>query len=444
MEADTERVQPARGAPGEKRFVPKPEFVVRLERRIAFLVPFHPNTLSGFKFLVIIPLLVLALKQTGTIPAEPWVVSLMFALFALLDYLDGVVARNKNLESGFGRIFDRVTDYPMLFVLSLFCIDVLPAVLVITKLVLDFVLLLQFIVGQGSTENRLRTTISYTTLLALLFLSQGWGPKFVTAELVEYLLYTGIAFSSTVILYNAGFLKRRYLADTLSGLNLMCGVFSMIYAYRGRVDISIVFLMLGAAFDGFDGAAARKFGGTRWGVYSDDVADGVNYGIAPGAAIWFVLGGVEGLVVGALYSVFTISRLVFFTLNKADSDPNYFSGVPSTVGALVALSSLLLVRDQPVLLGLMVGVACVQMVSFDTHYRHLGKLLSLSRRYQFGATGLLIVLLATGFLFGMKVAAAVILAASLGYGFFPTVIHFRRLMRGYGSGSGSGGATQST
>ena len=99
-------------------------------------------------------------------------------------------------------------------------------------------------------------------------------------------------------------------------------------------------------FDGFDGAAARKFGGTRWGVYSDDVADAVNYGIAPGVALYFVLGGIQGWVVGAFYGLFTISRLVFFTLNKKYSDPEYFSGVPSTMGALVVLCSILLFENQ--------------------------------------------------------------------------------------------------
>ena len=417
----------------QRRLVPKPEFVVSLERAIGSMVPVHPNWLSAFKLVVIVPLLILATRQTGSLPLPPLAVAALFGIFALLDYLDGVVARNRGLESRFGRIFDRVTDYPMLFVLSLFCLDVLPVVLVVLKLALDLVLLAQYVLAKGSTENRLRTTISYATLLSLLFLSQGWFPKLVTAELVEYLLYVGVAFTGVVVLYNARVLQKRFLADALSGCNLMCGVFSMVFAYRGRVDISILFLMLGAAFDGFDGAAARRFGGTSWGVYSDDIADGVNYGIAPGAAIWFVVGGLEGMIVGLLYSGFTISRLVFFTLNKTGSDPNYFCGVPSTVGAIVALSALLLVPEQPVLLGLLVGVACVQMVSFDSHYRHLGRALGTSRRYQFGVTGLLVVLVVVGYLVGMKVAAAIILAASLAYGFYPTFARFKAAVLGSSS-----------
>lgn len=49
---------------------------------------------------------------------------------------------------------------------------------------------------------------------------------------------------------------------------------------------------------------------------SDDIADGVNYGIAPSYAIACTVEGWEGIAIGTAYSVFTISRLVFFTLKR--------------------------------------------------------------------------------------------------------------------------------
>jgi phosphatidylserine synthase len=410
------------------RLVPKPQFVVRLEATIGAGLAVHPNVLSGLKLLITLPL-VLALEQVGVLPVYPAVLLGLFGLFGLLDYLDGVVARNRGLETSFGRFFDRATDYPMLVVLSMYCLTVLPRPLVIAKLLLDLVLMLQYLLGRGTTENRIRTVISMTILSSLLLLSQGWAGRFITPEVVADLLYVGIAFSSVLILFNANLLQKRFIADLLSGVNLVCGIFSMIYASRGRIDVSILFLLIGAACDGCDGAAARKWGGTRWGVYSDDVADGVNYGLAPGVAIFFVLGGIDGLIVGACYSLFTLSRLVFFTLNKAGSDPGVFCGVPSTVGALVALSALLLFPDRLVLVGLLVGVACLQMVSFDTHYRHLGRALTARRRYLFGASALTVLVIVSAFLVGPKAAAGLILTVSLAYGFFPTVAHFARLLR---------------
>ena len=406
--------------------MPKPAWVLGFEQGLADLIPVHPNVISSVKLVVIIPLLLLGLKQTDVIPLQPGVVAVLFALFAFMDYLDGVVARHRGLATRFGLFYDRVTDYPMLFALSLFCLDFIPVSLLAARFAVDLVLLAQCLLKLGLTENRLRTTIGYSTLLALLFLSQGWAPKIITPETVEYLLYLGIFFSATVALHNVRFFQRRFIADLLSAGNLTCGIFSMIFAYRGRVDVSIMFLLVGAAFDGFDGAAARRWGGTRWGVYSDDVADGVNYGIAPAAAIWFVMGGLEGLLVGFLYTGFTISRLVFFTLAKEGSDPDYFRGVPSTVGALIALTSLMLFPSSPLILGLLVGVACVQMVSFDTQYKHLGRALSGSRRYMFGLSALLIALVTARILVGPDTAAALILAASLAYGFYPSLARIKQ------------------
>ena len=280
--------------------------------------------------------------------------------------------------------------------------------------------------GKGSTENRLRTAISSTTILALLFLGQGWAPRLVEARVVEFLLWTSLVFSSLVALYNLRIFQKRFIADLLSLANLSCGFVSMWFASRGAFEVSLVFLILGAGFDGFDGAAARRWGGTRWGVYSDDVADGTNYGIAPGVALYFALdGGVVGVVAGTLYAVFTVSRLVFFTLDKDAADPNYFRGVPSTIGGVVTLCSIIVFRDSPGLLGIMVGIACAQMVSFATHYRHLGRALAKRRRALVGAPVYLLVLLFGARIWGSAGSAAIVLACALAYGMWPTVLAFR-------------------
>jgi CDP-diacylglycerol---serine O-phosphatidyltransferase len=243
-------------------------------------------------------------------------------------------------------------------------------------------------------------------------------------------LSINIVFNSIIALYNLRILQKRFIADALSCANLTCGILSMVYASQGHVVVSLLFLMLGAAFDGFDGAAARRFGGTRLGVYSDDVADGVNYALAPAVALYFNLGsGVEGLVIGAFYGVFTVGRLVYFTLNKDYTDPAFFCGVPSTVGALVALSSLVLFPSHPALVGFMVGIACIQMVSFDTHYRHLGRALAANRRILYGMPLFILLLIAGSALLGKTVPVAIILGAALVYGFIPTCSQFLHAIR---------------
>jgi phosphatidylserine synthase len=221
----------------------------------------------------------------------------------------------------------------------------------------------------------------------------------------------------------------RFLADALSAGNLVCGLVSIGCAVALRFDLSLGALLLGAVFDGLDGYAARRFGGTRLGVYADDVADGVNYGIAPGVALAFALEGNAGIFIGSFFALFTISRLVYFTLVVDSGDPRFFPGVPSTIGGLMALSSILVFDRQPAMIGLAVGLACAQMVSFKTHYRHLGRALAsreMPRRV--AAVGFAVLVLG-GLVFGVQGASALILAASFVYGLLPSLLGFRAALR---------------
>ena len=63
------------------------------------------------------------------------------------------------------------------------------------------------------------------------------------------------------------------------------------------------------------------------------------YGVAPAYDLYTFSGGIEGLTLGLFYGLFTISRLVFFTLNKEAGDPNYFAEVPSPVSGMIVMCS---------------------------------------------------------------------------------------------------------
>ncbi len=408
------------------RLLPKPRCVSVFEARFAQLVPVHPNVLSAIKLLGLTPIFYLGLSGASSRLSQAWVLVTAFLVFGALDYADGVVARGRGLATSFGRIFDRVTDYPTLLLFAIYAYPSVPRVPLMLKLGFDFVLLIQFALGMGSTENRLRTTLSYSTLLGLLFVSRGWMPLLVTVELVTSLIWIGACFSALVVLHNFRVLQKRFIADALSALNLSCGIFSILSAADGQFFASLLLLIVGAAFDGFDGAAARRWGGTRFGVYSDDIADAVNYGLAPGAAIYFAVGSSEGLLMGAGYSLFTLGRLAYFTLDKGNSDPNYFSGVPSTSGGLIVLCSVILFGQHPAVLGAMVGLACALMVSFASRYRHPGRAASKHpRRALFLVPLCLLLILSGGALAGVAGAALLILALNLAYGFWPAVRAYR-------------------
>lgn len=402
--------------------------VAQLDAFVGRHVAVNPVVLAAVKLVVVTPLLIGALRPLQIFPLHRFVVLGLLVAFLVLDYLEAACARHRGLEPRWARVFDRFTDYPLLIALAILAADQVEPALLVGKVMLDFCLLVLFVFGRGRAQNRLRTGISYAALVALLLIVQGWGGRVLTPSVVEYLLWANIAFAGTATAYHIGLLQKRFVADALSGANLLCGVFSMVFASRGQFAVSLLFCLLGAAFDGFDGAAARRWGGTRIGVYSDDVADAVNYGIAPGVALYYVLGGWSGLFVGIFYATFTLARLVFFTLNKAESDPNYFAGVPSPVGGLVAMASIVVFHDAPGILGLLVGIACAQMVSFSTHYRHLGRAIAKSRRALVGAPVYLVVLLIGLRLGGPRGAAAVILTGNLIYGFLPSFLAFVRVV----------------
>jgi len=411
----------------------KPAWLASFEKQLAARVPLHPHVLSTLKLVFVTPLLLLALSQGASSPVHPLLVIGLFGVFAALDYLDGLVARQRGLATHFGRIFDRLTDYPLLVGVSYFCLDILPVPLLALKLGLDLLLLILFALGRGSTQNRLRTAVSYGTLLALLCLSQGWLAGLIGPSTVSVLLGLSIVLTAVVALYNLDILKKRYLADLLSLSNLGCGLFSIWFASQGKLEVSLLLLLLGATCDGLDGAAARRWGGSRWGVYSDDIADAVNFAIAPAAAVFFTLSGFEGLVIGGLYGVFTIGRLVFFTLDKQTADPDFFRGMPSPAGALMVLTALILFGSRPAIIGLVVGIAAAMMVSFNAKYRHLGRAV-LARRQRLVAVVVIAGSLAWAALFWDPSAPiAFILAACVVYCFAPVAENYRTMVRGWAS-----------
>ncbi|MET0341264.1 MAG: CDP-alcohol phosphatidyltransferase family protein [Polyangiales bacterium] len=403
--------------------------VRRFERALGRRVNLHPNRLSALKLALAIPLALLLLRtHEGDDAARAVIIAMMFGAYASLDYIDGVVARERKLHTAFGRVFDRVAELPLLFSLAWLNADRLHAVPLSLKLGLDVLLLVLHARGLGGIlHNRLRTTTSYLSLVSLLLLSQEWAPRLVTPDFVTALLWINAGISLTLVLRRLHILSRSRIADALSLSNLGCGVMAMIFADRGQLDVSLLMLTLGAALDGMDGAAARRWGGSKWGVYMDDVADGVSYGLAPGFAIYATNRSIEGMVVGGMFAMFVITRLVFFTLNKAGSDPGYFRGVPSPAGGLVAMSSVVMFHGHPILVGFLVGIACALMVAFDVQHRHLGHALA-SRRVRAYAVAFVAVLVISAALRGFRAGVGLVLITLLVYGFVPSFAAFGRVL----------------
>jgi len=226
----------------------------------------------------------------------------------------------------------------------------------------------------------------------------------------------------------------RHLADCLSAGNAICGVVSCFFAAAGQPHVSLLLLLVGAVLDGLDGAAARRFGGTRIGVIADDVADAISYAIAPAIAIAAITTGPEGTAIGIAFGALTILRLVFFTLKKnaPDTDPAVFRGLPSTVGGVVVLSAAILWPTIPALVGFVAGAAIVFMISFDAAFAHLGRAAGALPKEARGRVGVLVIAVsAVSVALGPTVLATVCLSCALVYAATPVAAQLDTAIKGF-------------
>lgn len=85
-------------------------------------------------------------------------------------------------------------------------------------------------------------------------------------------------------------MKMFNIPNLITASNMLCGVFAIILAFAGRIDIAPYFIFLAAILDFFDGFAARllKQQG-ELGKQLDSLADMISFGLAPGLIIMITL-----------------------------------------------------------------------------------------------------------------------------------------------------------
>lgn len=72
--------------------------------------------------------------------------------------------------------------------------------------------------------------------------------------------------------------------------NLLCGIFAIILAFAGRIDIAPYFIFAAAILDFFDGFAARLLKQhSELGKQLDSLADVISFGLAPGLIMFQLL-----------------------------------------------------------------------------------------------------------------------------------------------------------
>ena len=167
-------------------------------------------------------------------------------------------------------------------------------------------------------------------------------------------------------------------ACTLASLAL--GLLAIFLAMQGEIRFAAACLVACVAFDGLDGALARKLGvSSPFGAQMDSLADMCSFGLAAPVVVYASLAGsvptAAAGVAAALVAGCAAIRLARF--NVSPKDGTFFCGVPTTMAAAVLALAVLIELPIPggVLLGGVALLGFAMVSSFP--YAKLAKLVKL-------------------------------------------------------------------
>ncbi len=332
----------------------------------------HPNSISRARYpMGVISALILYL---GYPRLSIW----FFSFWMITDLTDGAIARRCDLSSEKGASIDPLSDKLMY----------IPALAYLSYLgYLDWVLVMIFVIidviGQytrmlidnksanlfGKAKTFLVVMLLIATTIEMVY---GNTPH---AKMLDPLLFfcVGLAFCSVAFKV----IPNYWYANILSLLNLVCGIAGIIVIFMGKNPIyAFGLVFLGQFLDLFDGRAAERWGSTPKGEMFDDVADGTNFGATVGVIVATSFESMTmGVTLGAIHLIATIYRLYRFIMNKRkagiEGGVEWFSGMPSPGGALLAGSAALLIDHEIARAGFCLLTAFLMVSTIP--YPHVGR-----------------------------------------------------------------------
>ncbi|MEG1580145.1 MAG: CDP-diacylglycerol--serine O-phosphatidyltransferase [Bacteroidaceae bacterium] len=216
---------------------------------------------------------------------------------------------------------------------------------------------------------------------------------------------------------------KKHIPNALTCCNLICGGIATNLAFSGQTEEAMLFIIIGAVFDFFDGFVARLLKvSSPIGKELDSLADDITFGLAPAAMVFYLLGNLtSGMACPVAkwipYTAFLIAAFSGLRLAKFNLDTRQttsFIGLPTPanalfwgafvlgagqwlsswhysiclVFALVLLSSYLLIAEIP-----MFALKFKNFSWGDNKVRYLFLLVSIALLLLLGITGLSIVIL---------------------------------------------------
>lgn len=134
---------------------------------------------------------------------------------------------------------------------------------------------------------------------------------------------------------------KKHIPNSITCLNLISGCIATYWALYGAWDTALMFIIIGAVFDFFDGMSARLLGvSSPIGKELDSLADDITFGLAPSAIIFdFLKTGVQHLpwhylaYAAFIMAAFSALRLAKFNLDERQAMG--FIGLPTPANALL-------------------------------------------------------------------------------------------------------------
>ena len=186
---------------------------------------------------------------------------------------------------------------------------------------------------------------------------------------------------------------KKHIPNSITCCNLVSGCIATAFAFAGDAELALIWIIIGAVFDFFDGMSARLLGvSSPIGKELDSLADVVTFGVAPATILFSELSVLEYPAfleplrnylpyTAFLVSAFSALRLAKFNLDERQATS--FIGLPTPANALFWAS---LIVCNPSWLEssaysvfivlLLLGLSCALLVSelpmFALKFKHWG------------------------------------------------------------------------
>ena len=131
---------------------------------------------------------------------------------------------------------------------------------------------------------------------------------------------------------------KKHIPNTITCLNLISGCIATYWAFRGDYQSALLFIVIGAVFDFFDGMSARLLHvSSPIGKELDSLADDITFGFAPSAMVFSLLSSFHIHLTFVPFLAFVIAAFSALRLAKFNLDERQalgFIGLPTPANAL--------------------------------------------------------------------------------------------------------------